>query len=90
MDYALMGVDDVRRYLFEIQSANVSVVARSPSGFLFHYLRDGRKILTQVAPGGKITWGQKRNNFIARHLVQYKKHKTLRHRLALIAWAYYP
>ena len=90
MDYALMPVDDVRRYLFEIQSANVSVVARSPNGFMHNYLRDGRKILTQVAPGGKITWEQKRKNFIARHLVQYRKHKTQRHRLALIAWAYYP
>ena len=90
MDYALMPVDDVRRYLFEIQSANVSVVARSPNGFMYNYLRDGRKMLSQVAPGGKITWGQKRNNFIARHLVQYRKHKTQRHRLALIAWAYYP
>jgi len=90
MDYALMPVDDVRRYLFEIQSANVSVVARSPNGFMYNYLRDGRKILSQIAPGGKITWGQKRTNFIARHLAQYKKHKTQRHRLALIAWAYYP
>lgn len=85
-----MSVDDVRRYLFEIQSASVSVVARTPSGFLYNYLRGGKSILPEIAPNGHITWERKRHNFIARHLVQYKKHKTHRHRLALIAWAYHP
>jgi hypothetical protein len=47
-------------------------------------------MLEETAPGGKITWRQKRTNFIRRHLVQYKANRTERRRLALIEWAYNP
>ena len=90
MDYPLMSVSDVQAYMYEITAHRVSEVARSPTGFLYNYLKRGSAMLNEVAPGGKITWRQKRANFIKRHLVQYNTHKTLRHRLALIAWAYRP
>lgn len=85
-----MSVSDVQTYVYEITAHRVSEVARSPVGFLYNYLKRGKAMLNEVAPGGKITWQQKRANFIKRHLVQYNTNKTLRHRLALIAWAYKP
>lgn len=90
MDYPLLSVSEVQAYVYEITAHGVSTVARSPTGFLYNYLKRGSAILNEVAPGGKITWKTKRANFIKRHLVQYNTHKTLRHRLALIAWAYKP
>ena len=85
-----MSVSEVQGYVYEITAHRVSEVARSPTGFLYNYLKRGKAMLNEVAPGGKITWQQKRANFIKRHLVQYNTNKTLRHRLALIAWAYKP
>jgi hypothetical protein len=81
---------EVRRYVRAIVENNVSSVARARGGFLFEYLRAGPGMLDETAPGGLITWRQKRTNFIRRHLAQYRTHKTPRRRLALIAWAYDP
>jgi hypothetical protein len=39
-------------------------------------------MLDESAPSGRITWGQRRTNFIER--------RTERRRLALVAWAYDP
>ena len=80
-----MSVSDVQAYIYEITAHRVSKVARSPTGFLYNYLRRGSAMLNKVGPSGKITWRQKLANFIKIHLVQYNTNKTLRHRLALIA-----
>ena len=74
----------------EIVERGVSRVARAPGGFLYVYMRAGARMLDETAPGGRITWRQKRTNFIRRHLAQYRANRTERRRLALIAWAYDP
>jgi hypothetical protein len=88
--HKLMKVAAVRRHMSAIVEHDVSRVARDPGGFLHEYLRVGPSMLDEIAPGGRITWRQKRTNFIRRHLAQYKTHRTERRRLALIAWAYDP
>ena len=88
--YRLMAPAEVRRYLRAIVEHDVSRVARAPGGFLFEFMREGAGMLDETAPGGRITWRQKRTNFIRRHLAQYRSNRTERRRLALIAWAYHP
>ena len=88
--HKLMKVAEVRRHVRDIVVHDVSRVARDPGGFLHEYLRVGPSMLDEIAPGGRITWRQKRTNFIRRHLAQYRTHRTERRRLALIAWAYDP
>ncbi len=90
MLHKLMLPSEVRRFVPQMEASKVSLVARDKGGFLRVYLRYGARMLDEIAPGGTITWGQKRTNFIRRHLVQYKKNRTERRRLALIAWAYKP
>jgi len=81
---------EVKRHLQMIIDYDVSKVARSPGGFLYNYMKYGRAMLMRKASDSGLTWEQKRNAFIARHLVQYRENPTDRHRHALIAWAYMP
>jgi hypothetical protein len=73
----------------------VSKVARSPRGFLTAY-KQGRtaaatkQMMVPDHSGTPQTWGQRRDQFVARHLAQYNKHPTYRRWLALVAWAYKP
>jgi hypothetical protein len=89
-NYALMDREDIRKYIPDMQALGVSEVARSPKGFLFSYMQYGSRMLDTIPPDSKITWRKIRENFIHRHLEQYKKNPTPRRRLALIAWAYSP
>ena len=73
--HELMKVAEVRRHMSAIKEHDVSRVARDPGGFLHEYLRVGPSMLDEIAPGGRITRGQRR---------------TERRRLALVAWAYDP
>jgi len=74
--------------------AGVSEVARSPRGFVAAYNRAGgdpRKMALMKVPGyPNQNWAQRRRNFVARHLAQYRTNPTPRRRLALIMWAYDP
>ena len=73
----------------------VSAVARSARGFMGQYrlaktpssMRD-----RPVAGYKNQTWGQRRRNFIKRHLAQYRRPggRTYRRWLALVMWAYRP
>ena len=72
----------IERYLPSIRRLNVSERARSQGQFLEQYKRYGTS-LPQY-------WLNKREAFIARTLPEYNRNKTLRRRLALIAWAYDP
>lgn len=85
-----MPRSEVRRHMPAIVEHDVSRVARAPGGFLYAYMRAGASMLDETAPGGRITWRQKRTSFVRRHLAQYREHRTERRRLALIAWAYDP
>lgn len=74
----------------EAERLRVSEVARSQRGFMTHYKKFGRKVLGKQVPDGRITWGQRRYNFIKRHMAQYRKNPTYRRYLALLMWAYKP
>ena len=89
--YQLMSPTEVSKYREQMRTMGVSEVSRAPGGFMHTYLKDGERMLTRVITKSTgLTWEKKREAFIKRHLVQYKKTPTIRHRLALIAWAYDP
>lgn len=72
---------------------NVSQRARKADGFYTVYIKNkgNLDVLSKLKyPGKKHSYLDERNQFIARHLVQYKKNPTDRRRLALIAWAFLP
>ena len=80
----------------EMERLGASKVARGPRGFLTAYKRYGTAAAMKIAPVPgyltcrRQTWGQRREQFIARTLAQYRANPTHRRRLALIAWAYDP
>ena len=84
MTYDWLTLSEVRKYEPEMVRLRVSVVARSPRGFLTAYKRVGRAVYMSE------DWRSKRSAFLARHLAQYKKNPTYRRWLALVAWAYRP
>lgn len=78
---------------FEQEAAanGVSDVARSSRGFLRAYQHNPnpRSLCQQKVPGfPNQIWGQRRSNFIHRHMVQYRNHPTKRRWLALMMWAF--
>jgi hypothetical protein len=88
-----MSLKAIRKYVPEMRRKGVSVVARSPRGFLTAYARAGGRMahLTEW-------WRNRRLGFIKRHMAQVHKRreklwkggKPSRRALALIAWAYMP
>ena len=89
--YPLLSPAEVLKYRQQMRTLGVSEVAREPGGFMHTYLKDGERMLTRVINKSTgLTWEKKREAFIKRHLVQYNKEKSIRRRLALIAWAYDP
>lgn len=81
----MLSLKTIAKYEPDMERLKVSLVARSPRGFLTAYKKVGGNI-------NKLSgeWKAKRLAFIARHLPQYRKNPTYRRRLALIAWAYDP
>ena len=94
MAYHWLSLTMVKRYEARARRLGVSQVARSPRGFFRAYEAAGgsaRVMNTTRVPGyPNQTWGQRRANFIARHLAQYRRQPTERRRLALLMWAYRP
>lgn len=82
--FPFMPLREVLRHEGEMQRLGVSVVARSPRGFLSAYRNAGAYSKLSA------DWKTTRENFVKRHLVQYKKNPTYRRWLALVAWAYFP
>jgi len=80
----MLSLKTIKKHEPEMKRLGVSEVARSRRGFLSAYKRAGSP--------DKLSedWKRKRQGFIARHGVQYKKNPTKRRRLALIAWGYDP
>jgi len=85
MTYKYLPLRKIAQYEPEMRRLKVSLVARSPRGFLTYYKKLG-------GASSKVNehWRAKRNGFIARHLAQYDKNPTYRRFLALVAWAYMP
>lgn len=82
-----MARKEIRPYVAMMVKLGVSVKARS-SGFLKHYFTYGKKVLSMESDTPGMTWMVKRELFIKRTLAAYRKHRTPRRRLALIAWGY--
>jgi len=85
MNRAFVLLKEIAKYEPDMRRLGVSLVARSPRGFLTYYKKIGGRV-SKINP----KWRAKRNAFIARHLVQYDKNPTYRRFLALMAWAYKP
>jgi hypothetical protein len=91
-----MPRSQIEKFVKEMERLHVSEVARSRRGFLYNYFKEGRSVKHKLvgtrpeAPGTEQTWGERRHNFIRRHLTMYNRHPTYREYLALIAWAYLP
>lgn len=91
--WAWMSYKDAHSYEQEARAHGVSEVARGRGGFMRVYEKMKTPAKMASASVGSITWGQKRANFIARHMAGtwgYKQHPTYRRWLALIMWGYYP
>lgn len=80
--YPLLTITAIDKILPLARKLGVSQRARSEGQFLSQYRRYGEKL--------PLYWKVKRENFIKRHLAQYKMNPTLRRRLALNVWAYEP
>lgn len=95
-EYTWMPRSSIEKYVKEMERLGVSEVARSRRGFLYHYFKEGKSVRNKLvgtrpeAFGTEQTWGERRHNFIRRHLSQYNENPTYRRYLALIAWAYIP
>lgn len=95
--YKWIPLKDALSYEDEAKKLRVSEVARSNRGFMRAYERargDPSVMSTMLVPGINRTtfWDKRRDEFVARHLVQYRKPGggTRRRWLALAMWAYKP
>lgn len=80
--FPFLPLSIINDYIPLIKNYKVSVVARKKNQFLDQYAYHGTQLPAQ--------WMLKRENFIKRHIVQYRYNPTIRRRLALITWAYDP
>lgn len=91
MTHRFLSLARIRQYEPLARRQKVSVVARSPRGFLTAYKRAGGR-----SAALSDEWKRKREAFIARHMAQLKGErkfvggKPTRRHLALIMWAYSP
>ena len=90
--YAWLSLAAVEAHVPEARRLGVSKVARSSRGFVAAYRRHRSPGAMRGAavPGFGGTWGRRRENFIKRHLAQYRGSPTPRRRLALLMWAFEP
>lgn len=92
-EYLWMTYAQADAYRPEAERKKVSEVARSKGGFMGQYrqAKTAKNMRQRPVRGYKNqTWGDRRHNFIKRHMAQYTKHKTYRRWLALVMWAYRP
>lgn len=84
-EYKYMALSEIRKYEPEMRKEEVSLKARSSSGFLSAYKRaDGNPDRLSEY------WKRKRHGFIKRTMAQYLEDRGYRRYLSLIAWAYMP
>jgi hypothetical protein len=80
--YPFLRMNTIEMYMPLIKQFKVSVRARKPDQFLDIYKTYGQQLPKK--------WAIKRENFITRHIIQYRQNPTIRRRLAIITWAYDP
>lgn len=95
--YKWMSLNKTLSYEDEAKKLGVSEIARSNRGFMRAYEKakgDPLVMSKMMVPGVSRTtfWDKRRDEFVARHLAQYRKPggKTRRRWLALVMWAYQP
>jgi len=79
--YDTVPLPEIERYEKLAKRMEVSEVARSSRGFLTALRYFGWRKLP-------LKWIRKRDAFIARHMAQYRKQRTMRRWLALMMWGY--
>ena len=84
-DYPWLPLHEIAKFEPEMKRLKVSEVARSRGGFLYYYkqARGNPDFMSAY-------WKMRRTAFIKRFTPLWKKYKTERLKLALIAWAYMP
>lgn len=90
-DYQWVSYEIAHKYEQYAKDRKVSEVARSARGFMRQYeqAKTSQKMRKKkVAEYPNQSWGQRRSNFIHRHLVQYKQTPTYKGWLSLMMWAY--
>ena len=95
--YKWLSLREALAHEAEAKQLRVSEVARSSRGFMRAYKKakgDPSVMSTMLVPAINRTsfWDKRRDEFVARHLVQYRKPggKTRRRWLSLVMWAYKP
>ena len=89
--YRWLSYASAASYLAEADRLRVSEVARGPGGFMQVYARAGSAGAMKKMPFSEAqTWGQRRHNFIKRHMAEYEVRPSYRRWLALAMWAYRP
>ena len=78
------------RFVPFMREEGVSEVARSPRGFFYQWGKMGPRVWDHTDPKFDQRWADRRDNFVARHMEQFRKNPTPRRFLALVAWAYTP
>jgi len=79
--FPLISYSEVAKYIPIADELGVSKIARGANGFVSILKHYGKDNIPE-------NWLHKRENFIKRHLVQYKKNPTKRRQIALLMWAY--
>ena len=94
MGYHWLSLATVKRHEAQAARLGVSLVARSPRGFLTAYdaAKGSASVMNATPVPGypRQTWGQRRAAYIARALPQYRRNPTERRRLSMLLWAYRP
>jgi hypothetical protein len=80
--YPFLRIKTIDMYMPMIIDYKVSIQARKPNQFLDTYKKYGQQLPDK--------WLEKRENFIKRHIAQYRENPSVRRRLAIITWAYDP
>ena len=78
--FQFVPLSTINAAMDEIIASKVSVKARSAGQFLDQYKRHGKNLPDE--------WLLKRDNFIKRHMAQFKTNPTRRRQLALLVWGY--
>ena len=84
-EYKYLKLEKILAFVPQMEKLKISQNERSKAGFLTIYANlNGKQAKLPLK------WRIKRDEFIRRHLPDYRSKPTLKKRLALIAWAYMP
>jgi hypothetical protein len=88
--WAVMNQALARSFVPFMEEMGVSEVARSRRGFFHAWNEHKSSVWSHRDPKYDQLWSERRDNFVSRHMQQFRANPTLRRFLALVAWAYTP